>query len=85
VAETDRTPEETAFLIGLETCACSNLNFKLVATITASKDPFWPHEFGRIDEEMLIKHLREIHDSIYYLPGLRPWLQPCANCSTTLA
>src|SRR5215472_242864 len=65
----NRTPEETAFLSGLESWACSNLNFKLVATITASKDPSWSHEFGRIDEKMLTKHLKDIHNSVYYLAG----------------
>jgi ferredoxin-NADP reductase len=42
----NRTPEETALLNTLESWADVNLNFKLVATITASKDPSWPHEFA---------------------------------------
>jgi ferredoxin-NADP reductase len=65
----NRTPEETAFLNSLENWARVNLNFKLVATITASKDLSWPHEFGRIDEKMLTKHLPEIRNSAYYLAG----------------
>jgi len=68
----NRTPEETAFLHRLESWACVNFNFKLIATVTASKDPSWPHEFGRINEEMLTKHLREIQNSVYYLCGPPP-------------
>jgi len=65
----NRTLKETAFLDRLESWARVNLNFKLVASMTASKDPFWRHEYGRIDEEMLTKHLREIQNSVYYLAG----------------
>ena len=65
----NRTPEEAAFLKRLERWACANLNFKLVATITASKDPSWSHEFGRIDEKMLTKYLQEVHNCVYYLAG----------------
>jgi ferredoxin-NADP reductase len=39
----NRTPEETAFLNRLKHWADVNRNFKLVATITAFKDPSWPH------------------------------------------
>ncbi len=68
----NRTPEETAFLHRLGSWACINFNFKIIATVTACKDPFWPHEFGRINEEMLAKHLPEIHNSVYYLCGPPP-------------
>ena len=81
----NRTPEETAFLHRLESWARVNRSFKLVATITAFKDPSWPHEFGRIDEKMLTKHLPEIRSSIYYLAGPPAMVQPCANCSTARA
>jgi ferredoxin-NADP reductase len=72
----NRTPEETAFLNRLENWARVNLNFKLVATITAFKDPSWPHECGRSDEKMLTKHLRELDNSVYYLAG-----PPAYGCS----
>lgn len=68
----NRTREETTFLHRLESWACVNFNLKLIATVTASKHPFWPHEFGRINEQMLTKHLPEIHNSVYYLCGPPP-------------
>ena len=78
----NRTPEETAFLNSLENWARVNLNFKLVATITASKDPSWSHEFGRSMRKCSPSTYGRFTISFIIWPALLPWLQPCACCST---
>lgn len=65
----NRTPEETAFMNSLESWEKQNPNFKLIATVTGPTNSSWPHEFGRINKDMLTKHLPEIQAAIYYLAG----------------
>ena len=68
----NRTPGEVAFLDQLESWSRQNRNFKFIPTVTASRYPTWPYEFGRIDRGMLTKHLPEIENSVYYLSGPPP-------------
>jgi ferredoxin-NADP reductase len=65
----NRTPEETAFMDKLEVWEKQNPNFKLVPTVTRPNHSSWPHEFGRIDKDMLARHLPEIQTAMYYLAG----------------
>ena len=65
----NRTPEETAFMDRLEGWVKQNPNFKLVPTATRPNHSSWPHEIGRINKEMLTRHLPEIQTAIYYLAG----------------
>jgi ferredoxin-NADP reductase len=65
----NRTPGEATFLDRLESWSKQNRNFKLIPTVTASSYSGWPYEFGRIDREMLTKHLPETENSVYYLSG----------------
>jgi len=65
----NRTPGEATFLDQLESWSKQNRNFKLIPTVTASSYSGWPYDFGRIDREMLTKHLPETENSVYYLSG----------------
>jgi ferredoxin-NADP reductase len=65
----NRTPGEATFLDRLESWSKQNRNFKLIPTVTASSYSGWPYDFGRIDREMLTKHLPETENSVYYLSG----------------
>lgn len=65
----NRTPQEAPFMDKLEGWARQNPNFELIATVTRDYHFFWDHELGRIDKEMLTKHLAEIYTPIYYVAG----------------
>jgi len=65
----NRTPQEAPFLDRLESCAKQNSKFKLIATVTRDYHFSWPHELGRIDTEMITKHIAEIRTPIYYVAG----------------
>jgi len=65
----NRTPQEAPFMDRLERWGRQNPNFKLIATVTRDYNCFWLHELGRINKEMLTKHLNEIQTPIYYVAG----------------
>lgn len=65
----NRTPGEVAFLDELQAWEKENKNFKLVATITEGYDPSWRGERGRIDEEMLKRHIPDVSNARYYVAG----------------
>jgi ferredoxin-NADP reductase len=65
----NRTPEETAFMDRLGGWVKQNPNFKLIPTVTRPNHSSWPYESGRINADMLTKHLPEIQTAIYYLAG----------------
>lgn len=65
----NRTLALTAFLDDLEAWSKRNPNIRLVPTITDSKDPKWPHETGRVDEDMLRRHVPDLEKPIFYLAG----------------
>lgn len=67
----NRTPAATAFLDELATWERDNPRFRMVATVTREHDDPWPHETGRIDEEMLRAHLdeQELEGAAFYVTG----------------
>jgi len=65
----NRTPEATAFLKEFEELKKRNPNFDFVATVTEGEFPEWPYAHGRIDEEMLKKHVPEISKAVFYSAG----------------
>ncbi|HLY59174.1 MAG TPA: FAD-dependent oxidoreductase [Terriglobia bacterium] len=65
----NRTPQEAPFMDRLEEWARQNPNFKLIATVTRDYNFSWLYELGRINRDMLTKHLAEIQTPIYYLAG----------------
>ena len=65
----NRTPAAAAFLPDFATWAKHNPQFKLIATVTDAKDPAWPYEFGRINKDLLTRHVPDLHQAIYYLAG----------------
>jgi len=67
----NRRPEDAAFLDSLQALEKTNPNFRLTATMTEmprSKRP-WNGETGRVDKEMLARHLSELHGPIFYIAG----------------
>ncbi len=64
----NRRPEEAAFLQTLRDLAHSAQNFRCIATISeATAD--WAGERGRIDAQMLLRHLANLKGRIYYVAG----------------
>ena len=67
----NRQPKDAAFLDELRRLEKSNLNFRMVATVTERLDPaqLWTGETGHISEEMLRRHLPDVRAPIYYFAG----------------
>ena len=67
----NRRPEDAAFLETVQDLEKTNLNFRLIATMTEmprSKKK-WSGETGWIDKEMLSRYLSELHGPIFYIAG----------------
>jgi ferredoxin-NADP reductase len=64
-------PEEAAFLDDLHTVASTVPTFHFVPTMTsrAESKPLWRGETGRIDREMMKRHLTDLHGPVYYVAG----------------
>jgi ferredoxin-NADP reductase len=62
-------PGKAAFLSELQMWQNKNANFTLVPIVTTPNGSSWLYERGRIDPEMLSRHLSEIHGPVYYLCG----------------
>ncbi len=62
-------PGKIAFLDELQMWQKRNVNFTFVPTVTTPNGSPWPYERGRIDPEMLARHLSETHGAIYYVCG----------------
>jgi ferredoxin-NADP reductase len=62
-------PGKVAFLSELETWQKRNVNFTFVPTVTTPNGCSWPYERGRIDSQMLARHLSETHGPVYYVCG----------------
>ncbi len=58
-----------AFLTEFEAWTKQNANFKLIATITDAADSSWPYEKGRIDKEMISRHVSDLPHAMYYAAG----------------
>ena len=78
----NKRPEDAAFLKELKNLEKENLNFKLVATMTAptqGRSPdqsvgknskiSWPGETGHINKEMIQKYIKDLNSPIYYMSG----------------
>ena len=65
----NRHADGMPFLNDFECFERRNPNFELIATLTDSEECGWRHEFGRIDKQMLSRHLPQISELIYYLVG----------------
>jgi len=65
----NRTPAATAFLADFEAWARQNPQFKLIATVTDVQGGSWPYERGRVNKEMLARHVHDLQRAIYYLAG----------------
>ena len=67
----NRRPEDAPFLDELQALEQENPNYKLVASMTeaAKSHQSWHGEVGRIDREMLARHLKDAASPIYYIAG----------------
>lgn len=80
----NRMPEKAPFLDELEALQKENQNYTFVPTMThiADSSRQWSGEMGKIDKEMLARHLGEAKSPIYYVvgsPGMVSGLQKMLN------
>lgn len=70
----NRDPSAAAYLSELKGLQEVNLNFRLVATMTALGDDSapWGGETGLVDQEMLARHLPDLGTPQYYCVGPAP-------------
>ncbi|OGY28453.1 MAG: hypothetical protein A3J50_01645 [Candidatus Woykebacteria bacterium RIFCSPHIGHO2_02_FULL_43_16b] len=65
----NRNPESSAFIKDFENWEKENPNFTLIATITDSTDKNWIHKYGRIDQNLLSRYLKNLNEPFYYIAG----------------
>jgi ferredoxin-NADP reductase len=65
----NREAADAAFLEELEELAVRNPNFTFIPTITQPAHSTWSHETGRINQEMLTRHLAGLKAPVYYVAG----------------
>jgi ferredoxin-NADP reductase len=67
----NREPDDAAFLEELTRLHDRRVGFRLVATMTAhpTLEQPWAGETGRIDQQMLLKHLANPAEPTYYIAG----------------
>jgi len=67
----NRRPEDAPFLDVLQALEKTNPNFQLVCTVTemSKSKKEWKGETGRINQEMLSRHLTNLQGPIYYIAG----------------
>jgi ferredoxin-NADP reductase len=67
----NRRPEDVPFLKALGALTMTNTNFRFVGTMTniSNSKSKWGGETGRIDKEMLSRHLSDFRGPIYYIAG----------------
>ena len=67
----NRRPEDAAFLESLQVLDQTKPNFRLIAAMTemAQSRKTWNGETGRINKEMLARHLSTLHGPIFYIAG----------------
>jgi ferredoxin-NADP reductase len=63
----NRDQKSAAFLEELRQFVASDENFKLI--FSATEDPSWQGESGRIDKEFLIKHITDQENKIFLISG----------------
>ncbi len=67
-----KTPDEIFFNQELAETAAIYKNIKVINTITQPEGTEWKGETGRINPEMLKRHLDKLEDYIYYIAGPDP-------------
>jgi ferredoxin-NADP reductase len=67
----NRLPEKTCFIEVLQNLEKTNPKFSFIATMTdvPRSKKTWNGETGRINKEMLSKHLNDLRGPIYYIAG----------------
>jgi len=67
----NRRPEDAPFIEVLQDLEKTNPNFRFIATMTEMprSKKTWKGETGRINKEMLSKHLNDLRGPIYYIAG----------------
>ena len=72
--DSNRRPEDAAFLDDLMDAQSKNPNFTFVGTMTEMErsDREWGHETGFVNKEMLSKYVGDLTVPIYYLCGPAP-------------
>jgi ferredoxin-NADP reductase len=65
----NREADDAAFIEELQGLVVQNSNFTFVPTVTGHKTLAWPYEKGRINREMLTRHLFLFNGPIYYIAG----------------
>jgi ferredoxin-NADP reductase len=67
----NRRPEDAAFLDTLTTLETTDLDFRLICTMTemSKSKKEWKGETALIDKEMLCRHLANLQGPIYYIAG----------------
>lgn len=67
----NRRPEDAPFLEELHSLEQESPNYTFIATMTemARSRRTWPGETGRINKEMLSRHLKDAVSPIYYIAG----------------
>jgi len=67
----NRRPEDAPFIEVLQDLEKTNPNFSFIATMTEMprSKKTWNGETGRINKEMLSKHLNDLRGPIYYIAG----------------
>lgn len=80
----NRRPEDAPFLDELDALQTENPNYRFVPTMTqiAASKRQWSGETGKIDKEMLARHLGTAESPIYYVvgpPGMVKGMQAMLN------
>lgn len=67
----NRRPEDTPFLAEMRQLASWDRDLSFIPTMTASSeaDASWDGERGRIDMAMILRHVKDLIDPIYYITG----------------
>ena len=64
-----RTPDDMPFMADFERLAKDNPNFTYVPVASEGAPDDWQGERGRVNAEMIRKHVPDLHAPIYYLSG----------------
>ncbi len=70
-----KTPDQILFKEELSEIAKKNPSIKIITTITEPDNRNWKGETGRIDEQMLKRHIAKLQDNLYYIAGPDPLVE----------
>lgn len=63
------TRARTAFFDDFRTWSAKNANFSFVPTLTDERPKEWEFEMGKLDRQMVSKHISDLNAPIYYVVG----------------